>query len=482
MNRSIHFLAALCATALFIGALSGCGGGSGGGLASNGGIGGTGVTAAGTITGFGSIFVNGIEFDTSTASFDVDENTNSTENDLALGMFVTVTGTVDSSGTTGTATSIVFDDEIQGPISAIDPGGPDPDMLTKTLVVLGVTILADKAATVYDNTSFGNLAVNDIIEVSGFVDNAGVIRATRIEKKLGTSEIELKGVVANLGATTFDLGAFTVDFSAADLSGVPGGTLSNGLQVEVKGTLNGNTITASRVDREDDLFNNDESHVSLEGIITAYNSNSDFVIAGQQVDASGASFEPAGLTLGNGVEVEVEGPVVSGILQASKVEARGGDIKLEATVFDKDANTGTLRLQYSVQSPPDIVVVTVNSQTTIKDDNSGSALSLGDIAAGNFLEVRGYLDANSNVIASEISRDNPDDDIVQAPVDSFVMNSSITLLGLTFSTVSGTTQFELLNDQNTDSTTFYNNLQNGALVKIEDKNQDGIADEVEFEN
>ena len=61
----LFFITVIC---LF---LAGCGGGGNSSLA-GGGIGGTGITASGAITGFGSIFVNGIEFETAGASRDVD--------------------------------------------------------------------------------------------------------------------------------------------------------------------------------------------------------------------------------------------------------------------------------------------------------------------------------------------------------------------------------------------------------------------------
>ncbi|MEW8384692.1 MAG: hypothetical protein AB2704_22775, partial [Candidatus Thiodiazotropha taylori] len=59
--------------AVCIGALYSCGGGSGGSQVADGGIGGTGVTQ-GRVTGFGSIFVNGIEYETDNASFTVNNS------------------------------------------------------------------------------------------------------------------------------------------------------------------------------------------------------------------------------------------------------------------------------------------------------------------------------------------------------------------------------------------------------------------------
>jgi len=158
--------------------LLGCGGGGGGGLVS--GIGGTGITASGTITGFGSIFVNGVEFETGTASVTLDGNPGS-EAGLRLGMVVRVSGTVDDTGTRGTASEVEFDDDVQGPLSG--PIEPDPDGLSSTFTVLGVPVRADSTKTVFDGVGFDTLAVNDWVEVSGFFDGAGELQATRIEKK-----------------------------------------------------------------------------------------------------------------------------------------------------------------------------------------------------------------------------------------------------------------------------------------------------------
>ena len=128
---------------------------------------------------------------------------------------------------------VVFDGEVQGPIESIQ-AGQDGD--SQLLVILGVSVIVERTGTVFDGVSFDALAVGDVLEISGFPENGGIVRATRVEKKGvagGATEVELKGIVANLAGETFTLGQYTVDFSAADLSDIPGASLADGASVEV---------------------------------------------------------------------------------------------------------------------------------------------------------------------------------------------------------------------------------------------------------
>ena len=74
----------------------------------------TGISAVGQITGFGSVYVNGIEYDTTGASYDVDDVTASGDSALSVGMVVEVRGSVNADGRTGSASSIDYDDDIEG--------------------------------------------------------------------------------------------------------------------------------------------------------------------------------------------------------------------------------------------------------------------------------------------------------------------------------------------------------------------------------
>jgi len=310
---------------------AGCGGGGNSSLA-GGGIGGTGITASGAITGFGSIFINGIEFETTGASRDVDGETSVSdgtddETVFGIGMVVTVTGTLNDDGLTGTAENIQYDDAVQGPVL-----GPiiEVDPLTRSFTVMGIGVTMHESSTVFANVDFDTLQADDLVEVSGFFDADGILRATRIERKDGSEiDVEVKGTVTGLSGTTFSLSVdyaaattYTVDASAAEL---PDGGLSDSQYVDVKGTLTGNVIEATRVDLKSEGFE-DTGNASIEGIVTDFIEIGNFRVAGQQVDASVAEFSPADLvgSLANGVGVEVDGAIQGGVLMARKVESDAG--------------------------------------------------------------------------------------------------------------------------------------------------------------
>ncbi len=98
-------------------ACGGGGGGSGGVTAGidRGGI----VTATGAITGFGSVHVNGVHYVTTGATITIDDNPG-TESDLRVGQVVRIEGRIEQDGINGTATRVIFDDEVEGPVQSID--------------------------------------------------------------------------------------------------------------------------------------------------------------------------------------------------------------------------------------------------------------------------------------------------------------------------------------------------------------------------
>ena len=494
-------------TAVVIALLASCGGGGGGGGAgapapagttggtdpatgggtSGGtdggtdlGISGSGAPIAyGTIDAFGSIFVNGVEFNTDNAAIFVDGQP-ANELDLSVGMVVSVEGTVNADGVTGEATVVIFDNELKGPVQAI---ALDAQGDVMTITILGVNVTVDRIATTFENTTFDTLAVGDFVEISGFPEGLTDLRATHLEKRQevyveGETEVEIEGTISALTDTTFQLRTYTVDYTGADLTEVADSTLLEGMYVEVKGRLSGDQLIATEVEEErsfsDSLEADDD--FSLQGAVTNYVDDSSFEIAGVPIDASNAVKKPSALTIANGVLVEVEGTWDGDILIATEIEAREGELKLEASVDSVDLEQSIVTLRLATGT----VQVLVDSRTRFDDDVSDLRnFGLADLSAGDFVEVEAYLNSGQ-LLATELDRDDPDDEVVKAPVDSSNPNIEITLLGLTYN-VQGA-EFKDKSDRSVDAAGFFAQLNAGDMVRIKDERPaDGIAEKVSYD-
>ena len=466
-----------------------CGGGGGGGIS---GIGGSGFISSGSVTGFGSIFVNGVEFETDTAEFEI-EGISGSQNDLTEGMRVKVSGTVNADGVSGIATKVQFEDQLKGPISSVcnvvveDANGDD----TKTCTVLGVSVIFNSADTVFVGTDFNSLANGDHIQVSGFFDDSGALKATAVVKKgafvAGATIVEAKGTVSALSGSNFTLtvgaASLTVDAGGADISQLAGG-LANGQFVEVKGTItavNSTSISATLIKPED---NNpaEGAEVEIEGIITRFASSSDFDVDGIAVNAAGAVQTPANLALKAGIKVEVEGTVSNGVLQAATLKLREGSVKIHAVASNVTASS------FDMTIAGNTVKVTVNTSTRLEDKVTGNGLTLATLGNvdGQFLRVRGIDDGSGNgIIATRVRIESANDVILQGKLDSQVVGASLTVLGITVN-IDPATKFKDIDNNNfADHADFATKAKKGSLVKIKDKasgaGADGIADEVELQ-
>ena len=421
--------------------------------------------------------MNGVEFNTDNAQILIDGE-ESLESDLSAGMVVTVLGTINEDGVTGVAEVVIYDNEVKGQITALAVDAGDEFL---TITVLGVEIIVERVATVFEHVTFDTLAVGDYVEISGFPQGVtDQLRATHLEKQVeeyveGESGVEVEGVLSNLTATTFDLRGYAVDYSAADLSEVPNGELADGQRVEVHGTVSGATIMASRVEVEDSLSDQLESddEFEIQGAISGYVSNAEFQVNGVLVDASLAVLTPSNLVLADDVIVEVEGVWDGTKLVATEVESRRGTIKLEARVGTIDLAMGELTLNFGVGS----ITVQLDSRTQFdEDDDDDERESASSIVAGDFVEVEGYLDG-AVVIATHIERDDADDDKIRAPIEAVNPESELTVLGLTYS-VAGAQFIDALG-QSVTAAEFFAAVSVGDQVTLKDTAlADGLADVV----
>lgn len=402
------------------------------------------LVTKGVITGFGSVFVNGVEYETNAATIDKD-GVPSDENGLQIGMVVSLSGEVNADGTTGTAASISFADEVEGPVLATTiaaDGTGTLDVLGQTVTVTLDTIVESdlNTLTVLDATS---IAVGNIVEVSGFSDGNGNIFATRIGVKKAShtagEEIELKGLVSNLDIANsqFTLGGLTVNYTGVEY---PAG-IADGLYVEVKSDTapTGNTLSATKVEVEGDgdlkMDAQEGEDVELVGVITSLDTlvqdslSVGFSINGQPVilyaEEEAAKLAEEYEKLSPGAQVRVEGKMDADLVLKTKEVDVGQDDDLELKGFvdsvDPDAKTLTILGQ----------TFYVDNFTVSKDDRENGVryFSLENLVGGEWVQVKAYFDADSGkMIASKIKAEDYDSTDVEMLEGEIISNEGTTMV------------------------------------------------------
>lgn len=462
----------------------------GGDVADNGGMSGTGISQ-GSISAFGSIFVNGVEWDLSAATIEID-GVPSTEAGLRVGMIVRVEGDFDAAGQTGRAIAVRFDDSVEGPINGV-PVETIPG-LRKSFTVLGTSVVVDSERTRFDGgASFAGLAMDQVVEVSGFVDRAGLIQATRVEGKgvfPGNSQVELRGVVSNLtkqpdGSGIFDLGSVVVRYvPSTDFDELTRSSLSAGDRLEVRGALRltGAEVDANEVELEVEGFaSGDFARAELEGVVASCAESPDFCVGDVPVDASTAVFDPASFVPMPGDTVEVEGALVAGTLRADRIEWEDDDpddrnVRIDAAVTSVDAVARTLSILG--------VTVSVDRDTVLEDKSSVDDESFGfdEIVPGDFLEIRAVETGIAAARARSIERDDAtsggDDVRFEGPVteiDPFAPGLSI--LGIPIPLDGATLYLDASGSARSEDQFFRNpgDVMPGDVVRATDSNATDLS-------
>ncbi|TLZ21511.1 MAG: hypothetical protein E6K26_01335, partial [Gammaproteobacteria bacterium] len=243
------------------------------------------LIATGTITGFGSVYVNGIHFQTTSATIRKNGQTVD-QSQLAVGEVARIKGSKNDADDTGVADEMDVDEAVNGPIDKIDTTAGTVTVLAQIVKINAGTSFS-KDIQPADITG---LKTGDVIHVSGMTDSSGAIVATRIEKGSASSPLQVVGTVAglNAGSHTFMINALTVDYSSANLTGFASGAPSNGDVVEAQGTsfdATTQTLTATHVQREmtDQEEAGDDRDMEREGLITRFASATDFDVADKPV-------------------------------------------------------------------------------------------------------------------------------------------------------------------------------------------------------
>jgi hypothetical protein len=363
----------------------------------------TDVVTIGTITAFGSVTVNGRTYDTSATAVQIEDEP-STIAQLRLGQRIRLAGK--GQGAAYRADVIRYHDNLEGPIGAVS-------VSESSFIAMGQTVLVTSSTTLGDGISPASIegfSVGDLVEVSGLVDEAGRISATRVDLKHDGGPYDVTGVVGTLSAAQhrFSINALVVDYSSANMLDFPSGAPASGDLVLVKGlrfAADGAFIATEVELRSDDWLRLREADlVSIEGLINSFASPAAFEVAQQPVATTPSTVYLNGTVsdLALGVKVVVEGSIDgAGVLAATRV---------------KFLHTNSVRIQASVES-----VVYASGEMTllglrVRTDEStrfedrsiapAARMSLGDLNVGDWVDLRGVEDpvGSNAVLARRVER------------------------------------------------------------------------------
>jgi len=236
-----------CVPANYSGSMSGGKsglGGTGGPLADKKtGIGGTGFLTGndgevlgivGRITGFGSIWVNGVEVEFDPNALIYMAGSNTSPADLAVGQVVEVLAT----NHTGEvwAESISIRHEVIGQISSVSADGKALQVLDQQVIIASDTIIP--------STWVDSPTVDSVVRVSGFRDTQGRILASRIEEGLPDEADFLIGMIQAKSAEDMVVAGIPV------ISSDMGGDLQVGDTVRIGGRFKDGVLILETVGRD----------------------------------------------------------------------------------------------------------------------------------------------------------------------------------------------------------------------------------------
>jgi hypothetical protein len=376
--------------------LSACGGieGTGSPLAA---IEGTGLSAGG-VSGFGSVFVNGVEYSTDTADI-VINGVPMSESDLSVGMVVSVVGEVAADGLRGVARRVEFDRPLAGAIDAVDREA-------RVITVLGQTVRLDDA-TLFGDASEETLAADQFCEISGYPTGPASLLASLVtcggEYVAGQTLVEAEGLASDIDAAgnRFSIGGLVVNAATATWD-YTGGTLAEGALVEVIGRQpqRGGELQATRVRIKSPALA-PAQRVELEGVVSRFNGLADFSLNRQRIDASSAQrMDDHALAPANDVRMRVQGVVgADGVIAATRYAVQPAtDILMTARVDAVDRD----RDQLTLLGKEGTVL-----QFTQYEDRRPSGLRrfrLRDVEAGDYVQARGFRRADGRTLITRIER------------------------------------------------------------------------------
>jgi len=333
--------------------------------------------------GAGSFRVNGQPVDARSATFE-----NGSAAALANGVRVEVEGRLENGVVI--ATKVEFEEavtaEFDGTVQAVDVPGKAFTLGGERIGVVASTQFEDRSAAPEPGFALAKLRVGDRVTVKVLQGPSGWT-AQRIERRAtdapppGDATVKVEGTItAYVSVADFTVAGQRVNASGARFDNGRASDLAVGMRVEAEGTLAGGVLVATKVEVSVPDPSPETGSTTIAGTISGFVSRASFLVAGQPVDASSASFENGSAAdLANGRSVEVAGNLTGGVLRATRVTF--------ATVQTGDV----LEIEGAIQSYTSVASFQVSGRTVDATAASFSDGTASDLAVGRRVKVKGPL-------------------------------------------------------------------------------------------
>lgn len=426
----------------------------GAGMVAEGGTGGTGITT-GTLQGYGSIFVNDVEYDVTDAVFLRNGLPASNgEDDYSVGEVITIRGKVSGDGKTGKAEEVVYKDLLKGQVT-----DATPDYIR----VLGQDVMVD-GKTVFDGFTRLDRIQGRYVEVSGFTTADGAILATNIKvKSESEGENEISGLITAVGSdNSFSIGSLVVEYST-----FPGGTPGVGQVVEVKidALISDDRVLALEIELVDSEEYEEETRIEIEGLVTAFDSITDFRVDGFRITTdSDTRFEDGtSADLGVDARVQVKGDIdMDGFVHAKEISVKvytpdNEEVEVVATIDDLNPGSSAFLILG--------LVAETDGSTEFEDESSAEEepFSYDDLAVGDRVEIEGMVTGGNTMQVKKLKRRDPSPGVsLEAALTQYSEGTGQLVIGGISVQADSSTQFLGPNGKEIQAESFYKSLVEGV--------------------
>jgi len=313
--------------------------------------------------------------------------------------------------------------QVDGLVSAVTTAASTLAIGAQTFAVNAATQFDDQSVAAVHDFNLAAVHVGDHVVVTA--TSAPALAATRVVRvdlaapPPSQPDTTFEGVISEFNSVAdFKVGGRSVNAASAQFSGGTSADLANGRRVTALGKLSGATLLASQVTIEAPTTSPPPpTTLSVEGTITGFVSIASFSVAGQPVNASGASVSGgSATTLANGARVDVAGTLVAGILNAQTVR------------IETAPTAPTLEVEGTITAFASLANFTLAGQVVDATHASVSNGSAQDIAVGRVAKVTGAL-VNGVLVATNVQLEDQEDAEVEGVINGYVSVASFVVAG-----------------------------------------------------